>query len=227
MIRLLMLDLDSLLVAAIGRALLQEGMTLENVRSGELACRRVLEGDVDVALLDYNLINRTDFPCFAKVPVVLMTSFLESEEEEHPFFRGARLVRKPFTSAQLLTALREALGPLHSEPVLLVDRLLRAHTCGLSVAFRVASGEVFVEQGELVHAELGKLQGEAALAAILADSHNAPLNIPSRSVVRTIVRPFRTALLDALGVVDEREQLLSLRGGSVAPPASPRGGPKS
>jgi CheY-like chemotaxis protein len=225
MIRLLMLDLDSLLVAAIGRTLLQEGMSLENVRSAELACRRVVEGNVDVALLDFNLINRADFACFAKIPVVLMTSFLESEEE-HPFFRGARLLRKPFTSAQLLMALREALGPLHSEPVLLVDLLLRAHTCGLSVAFRVGSAEVFVENGELVHAEFGKLRGEAALAAILGDSQNGPLSIPSRSVEHTIARPFRTTLFDALGAVDEREQLLAFRE-PLPHRNAPRGGTES
>jgi DNA-binding response OmpR family regulator len=225
MIRLLMLDLDDLLVAVIARAMQHEGVAVEGVASAQLARRRVSEGAVDIALLECSLISADDFASLSQVPVVLTSSFLEPERARL-FARGARFLQKPFTGAELMTALREALGPLHSESLLLVDLLLRAHTSGLSAAFRVGPAEVFMENGELVHARFGALEGETALAAVLADSHNEPRSIPAREVVHSIVRPFRTVLLDALGAVDAREQLCPL---PTPFPASPsrRGGPRS
>jgi DNA-binding response OmpR family regulator len=225
MIRLLILDLDALLVAVIGRALLREGIAVEAVESVRAARERIARGDIDVALLDASLLHRADFAQLNGVPLVLTTSFPEPESVRQ-FTREARLLRKPFTGAELTAALREALGPLDSEPLSLVDLLLRAHTSGLSVAFRIGAAEVFMERGELVHARLGALAGEAALAAILADSNHEPRSMPSRGVAQTIRRPFRTVLLDALGAVDAREQMCPL---PTPFPTSPsrRGGPKS
>jgi DNA-binding response OmpR family regulator len=225
MIRLLMLDLDDLLLAVITRAMQHEGVAVEGVHSARQARRRIGEGAVDIALLDAGLISAADYASLSQVPLVLTSSFPEPEGSRL-FARGARFLRKPFTGAELMTALREALGPLHSESLLLVDLLLRAHTAGLSAAFRVGAAEVFMKSGELVHARLGALEGETALAAILADSQHEPRSIAPREVVHSIVRPFRTVLLDALGAVDAREQLLPL---PTPFPASTgrRGGPKS
>jgi DNA-binding response OmpR family regulator len=224
MIRLLILELDALLVAVIGRALAREGIAVEAVESARAARERIARGGIDVALLDASLLHPTDLAPLSAVPLVFTASFPEPESVRS-LAREARLLRKPFTGAELMAALREALGPLDSEPLLLVDLLLRAHTSGLSAAYRVGAAELFMEHGELVHARLGTLEGEAALAAILADSH-APESMPSRGVTRTIRRPFRTVLLDALSAVDAREQLYPL---PVPFPAAPgrRGGPKS
>jgi CheY-like chemotaxis protein len=224
MIRLLILDLDQLLVAVIARAVSREGIAVEAVESVRAAQERIAAGGIDIALLDASLVHAADFAPLSAVPVVLTSSFPEQESARR-FSREVRLLRKPFTGAELMTALREALGPLDSEPLLLVDLLLRAHTSGLTAAYRVGAAEVFMEQGELVHARLGMLQGEPALAAILADPHE-PRSIPWRGVVQTIERPFRTVLLDALSTVDAREQLCPL---PTPFPASPsrRGGPKS
>jgi DNA-binding response OmpR family regulator len=203
--RLLMLDFDLRLVSAVTRALHEDGVEVVGVQSAEQARECAACQSFDVALLDCDLLDPAEMLAFADLPVILTTSFLEPEGE-HRFFRHARLLRKPFTSAQLLSALHETCGTPRAEMGRLVDVLRRAHTSGLSLALRVGSAELFIEQGELVHAELCGLSGESALAEVLAQSQQQLVTIESRPVVRTIRRPFRALLLDLLRRLEEREQ---------------------
>ena len=61
-------------------------------------------------------------------------------------------------------------GAPSSEPDSLVDVLRRAHSNRQSVALGVGRGLLFLEDGELVHAELDGEDGERALVEILAQS---------------------------------------------------------
>jgi DNA-binding response OmpR family regulator len=206
MTRLLMLDMDARLVSAVTRALAQEGIEVIGVPNVERARSCVAERTVDVALLDGDLIDETELSAFAPLPVVLMTSFLEPEGA-HRFFRHARLLRKPFTSAQLLSALHETCGTLTAEPATLVDVLRRAHTDKQTLGLAVGEAEIFVERGELIHAERDGKEGESALADVLAEAQSGFSFIPFRAQPRTIQRPFRALLLDLLRHLDEIEQL--------------------
>lgn len=205
MTRLLMLDMDARLVSAVTRALAQEGIEVVGAPNVEAARARVAERSVDVALLDGDLIDEVELVAFAPLPVVLMTSFLEPEGA-HRFFRQARLLRKPFTSAQLLSALHETCGTLSAEPTMLVDVLRRAHTDKQSLGLRVGEAEIFVEAGEVIHAEREGKEGESALADVLAETQTGFKFIPFRREPRTIARPFRALLLDLLRHLDELEQ---------------------
>ncbi len=222
MIRLLMLDFDTRLVSAVTRTLQQQGVAVVGVQNVELARRHAASKTFDVAVIDADLIEPTELDAFAALPLVLVSSFLEPEGRVHEL-PNARVLRKPFTTAELLSLLREAFGPLSSEPMLLVDVLRLANTEGRSLALRVGHGEVHLENGELVHAELDGDSGESALAEVLAHAGETPVTIPSRDVKRTIHRPFQVVLLDLLHFIEERE-----RGQAGLPPRRrsrpPRGG---
>lgn len=205
MTRLLMLDFDTRLVSAVARALRQEAIEVVGVASVQEALDQLSRQPFAAALLDGDVLDDDELAALSVLPLILTTSFLEPEGG-HRFFRQARLLRKPFTSAQLLSVLASACGALGPESSGLVDVLRRAHSAGQSLALSVGGALVFVEDGELVHAELGSALGERALAEALAQSERTPIAIPARKVVRTIYRPFQPLLLDLLRHIEEREQ---------------------
>ncbi|MFT3923876.1 MAG: hypothetical protein QM778_15190 [Myxococcales bacterium] len=223
--RLLMLDLDTRLIAAVSRTLRHYGVDVVGSQCIEVARAEVEAHGFDVAVLDSDSLDPADLTAFAKLPLILTTSFMEHEGRHRLFGRGL-LLRKPFTSAQLLTTLRETLGSLGSEPMLLVDVLRRAHTEAQSVGFVVGDAELYLEAGELIHAQLGDMQGEGALAEVLAAGHARLSRIPTRDVPRTIHRPFHTLMLELLQRIEEREQRdwATLHAPRSKPP---RGGPSS
>jgi DNA-binding response OmpR family regulator len=203
--RILMLEYDARLLAAVTRTLEQHGVRVVGTHALDTARRLLAIEHFDAALLDCDSLEPDDLLSFTDFPLILVTSFL-GHEGAHRFFGHGLLLPKPYTSAQILSALKDALGTLGSEPQLLVDVLRRAHSDAESVGFCVGEAQLFIEQGELVHAELGGLSGEAALAEVLAEGNPRARRIPARAVERTINRPFQTLLLDLLQRIDEREQ---------------------
>jgi DNA-binding response OmpR family regulator len=216
--RLLMLDADVRLAAVVTRALRQEGVEVLSAETVDGARALLPTQRFDAALLDCDLIDSHDLSLFSSLQVLLTTSFLEPEGE-HRFFLRAPLLRKPFTSAQLLSALHEVCAVLRYEPAMLVDVLRQAHTRGQSVVLRIGTAEVFLEEGQLVHAEYLGVRGESALAEILARPHRELVCLPYREVARTIHRPFQALVLELLRFVEERERLAP----SVAQPKSALG----
>lgn len=205
MTRLLMLDFDQRLVTVVTRALWQEGVEVVGVSSLERALDRTSQQRFDAALIDCDLIEEGELSAFASLPMILTTAIMEPEGQ-HRFFRHARLLRKPFTSAQLLSALHETCGSLERDSATLVDVLRRAHSARQDLALNVGGGLLFIERGELVHAELNGVLGERALAEVLALAERTPVPIQGRPAARTIHRPFQALMLDLLRHIDEREQ---------------------
>ena len=211
MTRLLMLDVDEHLVSAVTRTLSQEGVDVVATFSPERARAEALRQHFDVALLDGDLIDPTELSAFAELPVILTTAFLEPEGQ-HRFFRRATLLRKPFTSAQLLSALHATCANQNFQRVSLMDVLRRAHGERQSLALSVGRARIFLEEGELVHAELDGELGERALAEILAERSPAdPRPIAESAGQRSIHRPFQPLMLELLRHIEEREQRESER----------------
>src|SRR5690606_38975573 len=67
-------------------------------------------------------------------------------------------------------------------------------------------GRIDLRDGDLVHAELGALRGEEALATMLARSAGAVRTRVLHSTERTITRRFDAVLLDVLRALDERRR---------------------
>ncbi len=88
-----------------------------------------------MAVLDADLIEPTKLDASRRSAARFGVLVLEADGRVHEL-PNARVLRKPFTTAELLSLLREAFGPLSSEPMLLVDVLRLANTEGRSVALR-------------------------------------------------------------------------------------------
>lgn len=222
MTSLLMLDVDPRLVSAVTRALAEEGVTVVGTGSVEDALAALKQQSFAAALLDGDLLDAEQLTTFASLPIILSTSFLEPLGG-HRSARQGGLLRKPFTSAQLLAALHDVCGSQGSMPPGLVDALRRAHSQGRSLALDVGGACVFMEQGEIVHAEYGALVGERALAEVLARSTSTPVPVAEREGVRTIHRPFQELMLDALQRLEERERGGPTSAGAGEPTPSDRG----
>ena len=207
MTRLLMLEFDPRLIASVRRALVRERVEVVGVDCLETAEREARTGRYELALLDGDLLEPGDLARFGALPRIVMTSLLarDGASPSFPAALGGRLLQKPFTSAQLRAALHEVLGGASLEALTLLDLLRRAHSDRRSVALRVGDGELFVEDGELVHAEFAAEHGESALSRVLADATSAPRLIAQRPVTRTIHRPFQPLMLDILRGLEEGE----------------------
>jgi CheY-like chemotaxis protein len=204
MTRVLMLDLDARLMAAVTRALQQEDVVVCGVASVDEALEAVQRQAFDAAILDGDLLDPEQLAAFLSVPVVLTTTILEPAGA-HRFFSRAPLLRKPFTSAQLLSALHEVCAVPRSAPSRLVDVLRAAHGARRTLSLEVAGARVFMEAGELVHAEFGGRVGEPALAEVLAMSDVRPVELSVRTLERTIRRSFRVLMLELFRHIEERE----------------------
>jgi hypothetical protein len=201
---LLMLDFDPHLVSAVTRTLRQHAIAVVGVTAVHEAYERATTQPFDAGLLDGDVLSRGELDAFGSLPLVLTTTFLEPVWDR--WFSERPILHKPFTSAQLLSVLGDTLDALRPRSASVVDLLRRAHSAGRSVAYRVGRGEVFLEGGELVHAELDGIRGEAALSHVLAEVDPLVVRIADRAVERSIHRPFRTLLLDLLRRIEEREE---------------------
>jgi hypothetical protein len=123
-----------------------------------------------------------------------------------------RVLCKPFTSSELLLAIRQAVdcetgvrGSIHG--LSLVDLLQMFHYARRSLAIVVdgwAPGHVFVSEGRVVHATYRDLAGEDAVRAILAmPAGSLRTMVLPDGIPRTITRDLESLLLDSLRTMDE------------------------
>ncbi|HET9932471.1 MAG TPA: hypothetical protein VFQ35_17335 [Polyangiaceae bacterium] len=204
MMRVLMLDTDARLIRAVRRALEQKGLEVRAVEHLERARELTRRECFALVLADSNLISERDLSLFAGIPVVIVSAFLERAPAER-LARRARMLQKPFTSAELCQVLDEEVGlPPHDDSLL--DVLSRAHLSKSSFALSVGAGLLVLEDGELVHATVAEKRGEQALIEILLRGGKVERGAPSASS-RTISRPFRPVMLDALCALERLDEV--------------------
>jgi hypothetical protein len=135
-----------------------------------------------------------------------MSGYATARDYQRAIECGAvRVLCKPFTSSELLLAIRQAVecetgfrGSIHG--LSLVDLLQMFHYARRSLAIAVDAllpGHVFVENGQLIHAEYRELVGEPALRAILTmPAGSLRTMVLPTSIPHSITRDFETLLLD-------------------------------
>lgn len=144
---------------------------------------------------------------------VMMSAFATAQDYQAATQLGVvRVLWKPFSNEELMVAIQEAVesktgfrGNIHG--LSLIDLLQMMHFARRSVTIMVrgpTSGQIFLQDGEIIAAESGPLIGEEALRNILANPsgaiHTSVLSPRSRS----ITRDFEGLLLDALRQIDEK-----------------------
>jgi CheY-like chemotaxis protein/predicted regulator of Ras-like GTPase activity (Roadblock/LC7/MglB family) len=220
MTSVLIVDDDVAFRTTIGRDLGDQGFAVSLAGNADEATAALARGPIDVVLTDLRMPGADGIDLLATVRTlaprtraILMSGYASARDYQRAIECGAvRVLSKPFTSSELLQAIRQAVecetgfrGSIHG--LSLVDLLQMFHYARRSLAIVVdglAPGHVFLEDGHIVHAVYRELLGEPALQSILAmPAGSLRTMVLPQSTPRSITRDFPTLLLDSLRTVDE------------------------
>lgn len=246
MTRVLVVDDDDALRVAVARDLQRVGFEVETAPNVEQAIGVLTQGAIDVLLTDLRMTGADGIDLLrsarllsANTRALLMSGFGTARDYQVAVDLGAvRVLCKPFTSAELHLAVRQAAecavgfrGSVHG--LMLVDVLQMFNLARRSVAIAIDAipggneGLVLMRDGALVHATIGELVGEPALRELLRHpTGTLRTTILPDQVPTTIARAFSEAVLDALrsideGTPDEDWDLTEWNETGAAPPAPP------
>ncbi len=219
--RILVVEDDTTLAASISRDLRLQAHDVVCAHDLDEGVRALEKGGFDVLLTDLRmaggdgieLLRRTR--AFPDAPsAILMSGVATARDYQTAVDLGAvRVLTKPFSSAELHSAIRQALecgvgyhGTIHG--LGLVDVLQAFHLCRRSVTLHVngrREGILHMREGEVVHAVAGEHSGEAALRWLIDQKggHLSTEGLPADELPQTITDPFEMVLLDALRSLDE------------------------
>lgn len=220
MTRLLVVDDDDAFRTTIGRDLVGHGYDVRLASNAADAAALLGREPFDILLTDLRMPGGDGIDLLDQVRgisprtrTILMSGYATARDYQRAIECGAvRVLCKPFTSSELLMAIRQAIdcetgfrGSIHG--LSLVDLLQMFHYARRSLAIAVDGwdpGHVFLEDGRIVHATCREAVGEAALRAILAmPAGSLRTMVLPEHTPHTITRDFEGLLLDALRVVDE------------------------
>lgn len=219
MTSILIVDDDRPLRSALHRDLTFAGHDVRLAESASEALVVLGEWTPDVLLTDLRMGGEDGIDLLAKVPAIasptraiLMSGFATAAEHQKATELGAvRVLCKPFTPDELREAIDQAVecqsgvqGSVHG--LSLVDLLQIFHLGRRSLSIRVSGaqvGAVYLDKGEICHAEHGELRGRDALIALLRIDSGAIQTGPACEVERTIDLRFDALLLDILRELDE------------------------
>jgi CheY-like chemotaxis protein len=217
---LLIVDDDDTFRTTIGRDLAEHGYDVRLAQSADEAERLLAQYATDILLTDLRMAGSDGIDLLGRVRTlssrtrtILMSGFASARDYQRAIECGAvRVLCKPFTSSELLLAIRQAIdcetgfrGSIHG--LSLVDLLQMFHYARRSLAIIVdgwAPGHVYLDEGRVIHATYRDLLGEDALRGILA-MHAGSLRtmVLPEGVPRTISRNLESLLLDAMRIADE------------------------
>jgi len=220
MTAVLIVDDDGAFRTTIGRDLTDQGFTVALAHNADEARAVLAAQPIDVMLTDLRMPGADGIDLLESIRTVsprtraiLMSGYASARDYQRAIECGAvRVLCKPFTSSELLQAIRQAVdcetgfrGSIHG--LSLIDLLQMFHYARRSLAIVVdglTPGHVFLEDGQLIHAVYRELHGEPALRMILAmPAGSLRTMVLPHATPHSITRDFQTLLLDSLRTVDE------------------------
>lgn len=216
----LIVDDDDTFRRTIARDLGSQGFAVTEAENVDQALAVLKAQPIDVLLTDLRMPGADGIDLLgdvrsvsARTRAILMSGFASARDYQRAIECGAvRVLCKPFTSSELMQAIRQAIecetgfrGNIHG--LSLIDLLQMFHYARRSVAIVVdswAPGHLFLCEGRLIHAVYRELTGEPALRAILAmPAGSLHTMVLPEGTPQSITREFSTLLLDALREIDE------------------------
>jgi CheY-like chemotaxis protein len=198
MTSVLIVDDDIALRTTISRDLGDQGFTVWLANDAGEAIALLAERSIDVLLTDLRMPGADGIDLLERIRslshrtrAILMSGYASARDYQRAIECGAvRVLCKPFTSSELLQAIRQMFHYARRSLAIAVDGL--------------APGHVFLEDGHVIHAAYRDQQGEAALRAILAMPAGSlrTMVLPPQTP-HSITREFRALLLDSLRTLDE------------------------
>lgn len=220
MTTVLIVEDDTAFRTTIGRDLTEQGFTVSLAQNAEEATAILAEQLIEILLTDLRMPGADGNDLLDRVRAlsprtraILMSGFANARDYQRAIECGAvRVLCKPFTSGELLQAIRQAIdcetgfrGSIHG--LSLVDLLQMFHFARRSLAIVVdgwAPGRVFLREGRIIHAVCREQVGVAALRSILAmPAGSLRTMVLPEDAPQTISGDFDELLLDTLRSVDE------------------------
>lgn len=220
MTSLLVIDDDEAFRTTLSRDLMEHGYEVRLAQNAEEAERTLTQHSIDILLTDLRMPGADGIDLLhrvrtlsARTRTILMSGYASARDYQRAIECGAvRVLCKPFTSAELLLAIRQAIdcetgfrGSIHG--LSLVDLLQMFHYGRRSLAIVVdgwTPGHVYLEEGRVIHASYRELIGEQALRAILAmPAGSLRTMVLPDAIQHSIARDLEGLLLDAMREVDE------------------------
>jgi CheY-like chemotaxis protein len=220
MTSVLIVDDDAAFRTTIGRDLDEQGFDVRLAQNAHEAGEILAADAIDILLTDLRMPGADGIDLLDRVRTlspktraILMSGFASARDYQRAIECGAvRVLCKPFTSAELLAAIRQAIdcetgfrGSFHG--LSLIDLLQMFHFARRTLAIIVdgwAAGHVFLEEGRIIHAVYQDLLGVAALRAILAmPAGSLRTTVLPKGTPHSITGDFDALLLDALRSLDE------------------------
>lgn len=219
MTSVLVVDDDEQLRTALARELTENEFEVRVAQSVPEALEALAQRPTDVLLTDLRMSDQDGIDLLEQAQrysrttrAILMSAYATARDHQTAIELGAvRVLCKPFTSTELLTAIRQAVdcetgfrGSVHG--LSLIDLLQMFHYGKRSISLRVGGvedGEIHLDGGEIVHATHGDTSGEGALRSLLARPSGSIVTAPLCTSERSIGRSFQSLLLDVLRQLDE------------------------
>lgn len=217
--KVLVVDDDAAFSSAIARDLSAHAFQVTTASTVDEAILVLARDPVDVVVTDLRMGDRDGIDllgaCRAAARparTILMSAYATARDYDTALQLGAvRVLCKPFTPRELIEAIREAVecehgfhGNVHG--LSLLDILQMFHYGRRNATIIIGGtkpGRIYVEGGDIVHAEVADATGERALVALLSTRSGSIRTTVLGDHARTIARPFEWMILDALRIVDE------------------------
>jgi CheY-like chemotaxis protein len=213
MTSVLVADSDESLASAMRRSLSHFGIEAVTCCSASTARAHLDQQRFDLLVLDQRLIVGSGYGSASmheSLPTIFTASFVGPLEEQ-TWVRGLTLLCKPFSSLELIGAVRRELGQPSARAASTVDALRRAHAGKRSLCLCLRSrcqpahlmpARIYLEGGEVVHAVAGAALGSAALRELLRLRGPSVEQSADRTPTRSIQRPFKPLIFELLQELD-------------------------
>lgn len=205
--------------SALARDLTVQGYQVAVAQSVDEAVGMLAAKPTNILLTDLRIGERDGIDLLGTVREVspdtrsiLMSGYATARDHQRAMELGAvQVLCKPFTATELFNALQQAIecetgfrGSVHG--LSLTDVLQMFHFGRRSVVIQVGGrvpGRLFFQDGELIHAQIADVVGEAAFKMILQLPSGSIQTSVFTEAPTTIRKPFDNLLLDSLRTIDE------------------------
>lgn len=236
---ILIIDDDQTQHLILGEHLKQAGYDVIHAKDGAHGLKILESQKPDLVLLDVQMPVMDGFrtlemirekPVFKDIPVLLLTSLVREKLKIKGLELGADdYITKPFNKAELMArvnaALRRVVRNRRTEGVmegnlsdLGLSDLLQSMELGsktASIALKEIDGDIFIENGMLLHVRQGFFTGDDALTRVFllekgsfsVRFNDLPANIPHKDA-----KPLMSVLMGVLADVDEIKDMVRVMG---------------
>ncbi|MEY4547622.1 MAG: hypothetical protein RL685_3817 [Pseudomonadota bacterium] len=231
MVSVLIVDDDAQLRRALLRTLSAHGFDSKAAGSYDEALDQLGKQPYDVLLTDLRMGEKDGIDLLSAVQelkasprAILMSAYATARDSQRALDLGAiRVLCKPFETSDVIDAIQRAVeatyvGSVHG--LSLIDMLQMFHYSRRSVVLELlgkAHATISMQEGEIVDARSGNVEGEAALRLTLSRPAGSLKTRSLGEVTRTIDRSFQPLLLDLLRELDEYARGRTLANGSLSP----------